>query len=288
MDYLLHVGTLASIYSLTAIGLNYAVGFTGLVSVSHGAFMGIGAYVSAFLLKSYDLSFSLSVLMAAIITALVAWIVSVPLLKLKEDAFVLVSFGFAFIATNVFLNWNSFTNGALGIKGISGPVFPDWMGAYNLAFFVTLLLVIAIVAIFLWKLLRSPYGVLLKASREQQHVAQVFGHNTWGYRRSAYVLSAAIVAVSGAFLASYITTIDPVLFHYHLSVLLLVMVILGGLASLKGAVVGATLLMILPELLRFIGLPNSILAESQQILYGVALIVLMVWRPVGLFGKFRI
>ncbi len=288
MDYILHIATLAGIYSIAALGLNYAVGFTGLVSVNHGAFMGVGAYTLAYLTKVLGWAFSPALLMSGVLAGLLAWLMTFPLLKLREDAFVLVSFGFAFIANNVFLNWTFVTNGAIGMKGIGGPDFPSWMGSYNSAFLILVLLVMALVCWFLWMILRSSYGTIIRATRENQKVTQIAGHHTDAYRRSVFILSGVITGFAGAFLASYISAIDPILFGYHLSVLVLVMVILGGLASLPGAVVGATLLICLPEALRFIGLPSSVLAEAQQISYGLVLILLMVWRPVGLFGKFKI
>jgi branched-chain amino acid transport system permease protein len=288
LDYILHIATLAGIYSIAAVGLNYAVGFTGLVSVNHGAFMGVGAYTLAYLTKIQGWEFSPALLMAGVLAGIVAWLMTFPLLKLRDDAFVLVSFGFAFIANNVFLNWTSVTNGAIGMKGIGGIIFPDWVSNYNVGFFVVVLVVLVASCWMLRTILKSSYGVIIRATRENQKVTQIAGHDTRAYRRSVFVISGMITGVAGAFLASYISAIDPVLFAYHLSVLLLVMVILGGLASLKGAVVGASLMIFLPEILRFVGLPSSILAESQQIIYGLVLIVLMVWRPVGLFGRFRI
>jgi branched-chain amino acid transport system permease protein len=288
MDYLLHILILSSIYSLATLGQNYASGYTGLISVNHGAFMGIGAYTSAILLKMVGLHFPIALVAAALMTGLVAWIISFPLLKLKGDSFVLVSFGFSFIAYNIFLNWRGLTNGALGIKGIPSPKIIDLIPNTKILFLGLLIILVLISLWIFWKIISSSYGIIIKATRENQKVTEIAGHNTNSYRRSVFVLSGIVTGIAGVFLASYISTIDPTLFTYNLSVLLLVMAILGGLASLKGSIIGATLLILLPEILRFIGLPNSILAESQQIIYGLILILLMYYRPIGLFGKYRI
>lgn len=288
MDYLLHILILSSIYSLAVLGQNYASGYTGLISLNHGAFMGIGAYASAILLVTVGYSFPVAFILAGLITALVAFLLSFPLLKLRDDAFVLVSFGFAFIAFNVFLNWVSLTNGALGIKRIPYPVIADASSNPKIVYFLIILSVLLICLFVLNKILNSSYGVIIRATRENQKVTQIAGHNTDSYRRSVFVVSGLITGFAGAFLASFISAIDPTLFGYHLSVLLLIMAIFGGLASLRGAVVGATILILVPEALRFIGLPSDILAESQQIIYGLILIILMFWRPVGIFGKYNI
>lgn len=250
--------------------------------------MGIGAYAAAVLMRTYDYSFPAAFLAAAALTAFIAFVVSIPLLKLRDDAFILASFGFSFIAFNVFLNWQSVTNGAIGMKGIPLPAFTQLFERPKLAF---LLLILSVLIFSLWllkRILDSSYGVIIRATRENQRVTQVAGHDTDAYRRSVFVLSSIFASFAGTFLASHISAIDPLLFYYPLSVLLLVMAILGGLASLKGSVIGATLLILLPEALRFLGLPNSILAQSQQICYGLILMLLMYYRPKGLFGTYKI
>lgn len=287
MDYLIHLATLASIYAIAVLGLNYASGFTGLISLSHGAFMGIGAYSFAIALTSYAFPYPVALFLAGVITALTAFVLSFPLLRLKGDAFVLVSFGFAFIAFSIFLNWDSLTNGALGIKGIPQPEIFFFENP-RIALLFLVLAVLGFSMLFLWTILRSSYGVILRATRENLKVTQMAGHHTESYRRSVFVVSGCITGFAGAFLASFISAIDPTLFGYHLSILLLIMTIFGGLACLKGSVIGAASLILLPEALRFIGLPHGILAESQQILYGLTLILLMMYRPRGLFGAYSL
>lgn len=315
MDYFLHISVLAAIYSLAVLGQNYAAGYGGIISIQHGAFMGMGAYGLAYGMKTLGYSYPVSFFMAAVVTAFVAWLISFPLLKLKDDAFVLVSFGFSFIAYNVFLNWHSVTNGAIGLKGI---VKPDLVRMFDPPALGYLIIVVGVLVVSVWVLhliVKSSYGVIIRASRENQRVTQVSGHDTGSYRRSVFVLSAVLASFAGSFLASHISAIDPLLFNYHLSVLLLVMAILGGLASLKGSIVGAVLMILLPEVLRFVGDTTgtllefvnpylmqalwdglwaahsffvSHLAQFQQIIYGFILIGLMMYWPKGIFGRFRI
>lgn len=288
IDYLIHIGTLAGIYSIAVLGLNYAAGYTGLISLTHGAFMGVGAFASAVLLKTYGMSFPVAFLLGGVISGLIAWLASFPLLRLKGDSFVLVSLGLSFILYNVLLNWQSLTNGALGMKGIPYPSFVNSFSQPKWAYFFVVWFVLLLCFFFLRTLLRSSYGVVVKAIRENQKISQVAGHDAESYQRSVFVLSAVITGFSGVLLASFISAIDPFLFGYHLSVLLLVMAIFGGLASLKGSIAGAFILILLPEALRFVGFPNSIIAESQQIIYGLVLILLMVYRPKWLWGEYKI
>lgn len=280
MNYLIHIAIRCSIYAIAALGLNFASGYTGLISVGHGAFLGIGAYTSAIILLKLGYSFPIAILMAGVIAGLIAYLVSFPLLKLKDDTFVLVSFGFAFIVEEVLTNWASLTNGALGMKGI--PTYPLPF------YFLMVLFVLMTVLILLRIVLRSSYGIVIRSIRENFKIAQTLGHDAFSYQRVVFLISGFITGLSGAFLASFISAIDPFQFNYHVSVQLLMMVILGGLASLRGSIIGPIVFILMAELLRFVGFPQSIVAESREIVYGLILIALMIWRPKGLFGEYKI
>lgn len=288
MNYFVHLAIRSAIYALAALGLNFASGYTGLISVGHGAFLGIGAYTSAILLLRLGVSFPIAFFAAGLVSAAIAFLLSFPLLRLKDDAFVLVSFGFAFIVEEVLTNWQSLTNGALGMKGIPYPAFVD-ASPHPLFFYFLMTLAVVIVILFLLnRILRSSYGIIIRSIRENFKITQTLGHNAISYQRVVFTVSGFIVGLSGALIASFISAIDPLQFNYHLSVRLLMMVILGGLASLRGSIVGVTLFILLAEALRFVGFPQSILAESREIVYGLLLIVLMLLRPVGLWGKYRL
>lgn len=285
MEYLLYLLTLVGIYCLAVLATNLIAGFTGRLPFQHGALMAIGAYSFAILLQQ-EFSYGLAFLIAGFFTGLANLLFSFPLLRLKEDSFVLVSFGFAFMVYDLILNLPNLTGGALGIKGIAAP------HVFNFSSRVSLLILVFSVLflffLFLQILLKSSYGIILKSIREHETISEMMGHDRQSYRRSMFILSGIMLGFSGAFLASFISAIDPLLFTYYLSVLLIMMTIVGGLASLPGSLFGATILILLPEALRFLGVPNSILAETQHILYGMTMIVLMVMRPVGILGKYRI
>lgn len=288
MDYILHIAIIASIFSILTISLNYVAGYTGILSLSHATFYGIGAYTTAILTTQHGFSFLPTVGIGMAVAALVAWLASFPILKLKEDALVLVSFGFAIIMFNVMLNWSDLTKGPLGIKGILAPNIFGFNFIAKPHFFALVLTALILTYLIFRKITKTPYGIILKGIRENQTVAAVNGHNVLRYQRSVFVLSAVFAALAGSFIATYLAFIEPKLFELMPSVLLLIMVILGGMGSLKGSVLGAVILILLPEALRFIGLPHQFLAEAQQMIYGLVLVGIMFLRPQGLLGEYKI
>lgn len=288
MDYILHLAIVVTIFSILAMSLNYVAGYTGILSLSHATFYGIGAYTTAILTTQHGFTFLPSVLVGALLTAIIAYLASFPILKLKNDSLVLVSFGFSIIMYNVMLNWSSLTKGPLGIKGILAPNILGLSFFYKPYFFVLVLLVAIFTYFFLRRITSTPYGIIIKGIRENQTVAAVNGHNVLRYQRSVFVVGAMFAALAGCFIATFLSFIEPKLFELMPSVLILIMVILGGMASLKGSLLGALILILLPELLRFIGLPPSILAEVQQMIYGLILILVMYLRPQGILGEYKI
>lgn len=288
MNYILHLAIIVSIFSILTLSLNYVAGYTGILSLSHATFYGVGAYTTAILSTQYGFTFLPTVAIGIVLTALVAWLASFPILKLKEDSLILVSFGFAIIAYNILLNWSSLTKGPLGIKGIQAPSIFG-LSFFQKPFFLALVILVAIIAYLIFAhITRTPYGTIIKGIRENPTVASVNGHNFRSYQRSVFVVGAMFASVAGSLMATYLMFIEPKLFDLMPSVLILIMVILGGMGNLKGSVLGAVILILMPELLRFIGIPHQFLAESQQMIYGLVLVLIMFLRPQGLLGEYKI
>ncbi len=288
MDYVLHLLILISIFSILAISLNYMAGFTGIVSVHHASFYGLGAYATAILTSRYGFTFLPSVVAGVAITALFAWLASYPILRLRHDSQILVSIGLSFIVFNLMLNWTDLTDGPLGIKGIHAPTILGFSFFQKPLFLLLVLAALALTYWFFRHLTLSPYGTILKGIRENPTVASVNGHAVTRYQRSVFVMGAVFAALAGSFIATFLTFIEPKLFDLMLSVFILVMVILGGLGNLKGSIAGAAIMILIPELLRFAGFPASIIGELQQMTYGLILMLLMFFRPEGLFGEYKI
>jgi len=292
MEYLIHLAILSAIYAILGISLNLVVGYTGLLSVTQSAFYGIGAYVTAILLTQSGIGFFLSVILGIIIAAIVSFLMGIVLSKFNGDYYALGSFGFNIIIFSIFLNWQNLTRGPLGIPGISRPslkIFNFQFSISNNFEFLILSVLFLILIYFISRfIVNSSFGRVLKAIREDEKAIQVFGYNTFNYKMMIFVIGAAMAGVAGALFASYITFVDPSTFTLNESIFILAIIILGGLANLKGSILGALFLVLLPEILRFVGFPTEIAAQTRQVVYGVILILLMLYRPQGLVGEYKL
>lgn len=288
MEYLIHIAILVSIYAILGLSLNLVVGYTGLLSVTHAAFYGIGAYVTAILLTSYGMNFFLAVLISIVITAIISLLIGFVLSKFNDDYFALGSFGFNVIIYSVLLNWQSLTRGPLGIPGIPRPSIFGFVFSENLSFLILSAVLTLLVYLVCQFITTSSFGRVLKAIREDEKAISVFGYRVLWYKLSIFVISAGIAAIAGSLFASDITFIDPSTFTLNESIFILAIIILGGLANNKGAVLGAVCLILLPEILRFVGFPDSVAAQMRQVVYGVILILLMLYRPQGLVGEYKL
>lgn len=292
MEYLIHLAILVGIYAILALSLNLVVGYTGILSVTHAAFFGLGAYTTAILTTSFGVNFFSSLLAGVVLSVAIAFPIGSVLNKFRGDFVALGSVGFNMIVWSIFLNWQELTRGPLGIPGIGRPA----LGIGNYAFsFTSNLSFLILTSVFLllvfWVcgyITRSSFGRALKAIREDEEALQVFGYRALHYKLAIFVIGATLASIAGALFASYITFIDPSTFTINESIFILSAIILGGLASNKGAVIGAVVLILLPEALRFVGFPSDIAAQTRQAVYGIMLIILMLYRPQGLVGEYKL
>ena len=286
MEYLLHVLVLVCIYSVLAVSLDILAGRTGLLSIPQAVFYGVGAYASALLAVRLGAPFLVSVLAGMALAAVISLVVSLPSLRLQDDYFVIATFAFQMIVFSILTNWMELTRGPLGIAGIPQPIILGWH-IDNHAGFVLLAAGLACCAYAaVYRITSSPYGRVLHAIREDEVLARAVGKNTLYFKVTAFAVSAALAAMAGGLYAHYITYIDPTNFTVMESILVLSMVIVGGAGTLWGPLVGAVVLVTLPEILRFVGMPSSMAANVRQILYGGLLVVFMLLRPQGLMGNY--
>lgn len=288
MEYFIHLAILIGIYGILGLSLNLIVGYTGLLSVTHAAFYGIGAYATAIFLTEYGVSFFLSILIGIIFAIVCSSVIGLVLSRFRGDFYALGSFGFNIILYSIFLNWQDVTRGPLGIPGISRPEIFGFALTENFHFLILVAVILGIIYLLSHYIVNSSFGRVLKAIREDEEAIQVFGYHTHYYKLTIFVISAAMAAVGGSLFATYITFIDPSTFALTESIFLLSIIILGGLANLRGAVLGALLLILLPEFLRFVGFPSDIAAQMRQVVYGLLLIILMLYRPQGLIGEYKL
>jgi len=288
MNYLLHVLIMINIYAVLALSLNLLVGYTGLLSLCHAAFYGLGAYISTLLMVELGLGFWPALVLAVLGTVLLSFTISVPSLRLKGDYFVLASLGFQVIVFAVLYNWTDVTNGPHGIPGIPRPtLFGATIGSLPAYFAFTLATALVSTGL-LYLIGRSPFGRVLKAIREDELVASALGKNTPRFKITVFAIAAGFAAVPGVLFAGYMRYIDPTSFTILESVFILSIIIIGGTGNVRGPLVGAVFLVILPEALRFLGMPDAIAANMRQIIYGLLIILIMRYRSQGLAGEYRL
>jgi branched-chain amino acid transport system permease protein len=288
MEYFIYLATFFALFAVFAISLNLLVGYTGLVSLAHAAFYGIGAYTTALLMANAGVNFFVAAIAGTALAAVLAFFLGFVFSRLSGDYHALGTVGLTYIAYSVALNWNSLTGGPLGIAGIRRPEifgFSFAESALFLALALTLLVATYALSVFL---VRSSFGRVLRAIREDEGAIAVFGYRTISYRLLVFVISAGIAALGGAFLGSYLRFIDPQTFGMTDSVLVLSMVLLGGAGSLRGPIIGALILVLLPEALRFVGFSPDVAGHLRQLIYGLILIGLMMYRPQGIMGEYKI
>src|SRR3989344_1413244 len=288
MEYLTHLAILFAIYAILALSLNLIMGYTGLLSLSHAAFYGIGAYTTAILMTQYDFNFFLSVLIGIVHAMIASFLIGLVLSKFKGDYYTLGSLGFNIIVFAVMLNWQDLTRGPLGIPGISRPSLFGFSFSDNFHFLLLTAFLLFLVYMAAKFITDSSFGRALKAIREDDQATEVFGYNTHHFKLAVFVIGAGLAAIAGSLFASYITYIDPTTFSVNESVFLWSIIILGGLANLKGSMLGALFLILLPEILRFVGLPNEIAAQTRLGIYGLLLIIFMLYKPQGFLGEYKL
>lgn len=264
MQILMNIG----IAVILALGLNLITGVTGQLSLGHAAFMSIGAFASAIITLYFHLPFSINLMLAGLASALVGAVIGFPILRLTGDYLAIATLGFAEIVKVIFLNLD-ITNKALGL---SVPA-PDT--DFPLAFFVFCLALLSIILMFFIQ--NSRFGRALTAIREDEIAAEAMGINATRYKLQAFAVGSFLAGVGGGLYAHVIAYINPSDFGFLKSVDILNMVVLGGLGSIPGAVLGAAILTTIPEFLRF-------MQQYRMLVYGALLVFLMVFRPNGLLG----
>lgn len=286
MEYFLHIVIMLNIYIMLVLSANLPVGMARLLTLCQAAFYGIGAYVSAYFLMQFNLPFIVVALAVMLITGAFSWIVSFASVKLKNDYFILGTLGFQMIAYTVLYNWTDVTRGPYGIPGIPGiKIFGCWEISGVLAYAILTFVTMCVVVMFFHLIKTSPYGRLLKAMRSDELSVQSVGRNTVVARSWAFFLSAAISGLAGLFYASYVSYIDPTSFTLDESIFIISALFIGGVGNIRGPVLGAAFVVLLPEVLRFVGLPDAIAANMRQIIYGLSLVLVMYFRPQGLMGE---
>ena len=223
------------------------------------------------------------------IAGLTALVVGVVFNRFRDDIFVLVSFGFAIIAYNSFLNLRSVTRGAFGIHEVARPQIGSWVFDKEGEFLALALVFLALVSLVSWVIVSSSFGRVLTTIREDERATEVFGYRVTHYKLAIWVISAMMAALAGGLFGSWTTFVDPNSFVLLESMLLVCIVILGGLASIWGSLLGAMAFVLLEEGMRFLPfLPDEYVGQARQVALGVLLVLMMLFRPQGLVGRYKL
>jgi branched-chain amino acid transport system permease protein len=276
--YWLQILTNAWLMSMVALSVTLATGTAGQTSLGHAGFLAIGAYASALLTQRLGWPFVPSLLAAGVIAGVLGTLLVLPAFRLRAHYVAIATLGIGEIVSQIILNWDSLTNGVMGIPNIPAPAIFGWQAFFARELYWYSLGLLLLVALFQWQLLRSPLGRTWRAIREDDIAAQSYGINLNRYKALVFMASAAMAGISGAFTAHMYTFINHETFTNTTSILVLTMVILGGMGNMLGAVVGAVLLTVLPETFRG-------LADYRYLIYGLTLLLLIRFRPQGLLGS---
>jgi branched-chain amino acid transport system permease protein len=298
MNYIIHLLIYFDIYVIVALSLNLVVGYCGMLTLVHAGFYAIGGYAYALLTLVLGWGFLPALFTAVMLAATLSLAVSLPAWRLKGDFFVLATLAVQSLIFSLLYNWsdpnaplgtwNNLTNGPFGISGIPKPKILGFTVTDSHSFFLLATSLAALCAFIVWRLTSSPWGRVLVAMREDELAARNLGKNTRLLKVQALAIASGLVSVAGTLYAAYVGYLDPSSASLEESILMLSMVIVGGVGNFRGPVIGAMVLIAVPELLRFLDLPDALAANLRLAIYGLLLVLMMHFRPQGISGKYRL
>ena len=285
MEYILHIFIMILLYVMLSQSLTLTAGYSGLFSLAHAGFYGIGAYASAILSVNFDFPFLATLPLAMLLSGIIAIFVSVIALRTVDDYFIIITLGIQVVAFSIMNNWMELTNGPLGIPGIPAISFFGFEFSSKISFLILTLFLAALVFYILRNTTKSPFGRVLIALSEDEIFTKSLGKKVYQAKVISFTIGAMFAAIPGVLYAHYISYIDPTSFTVDESIFILSIVIIGGMKNLWGSAIAAAVLVILPEALRFIGMPSNIAANMRQIIYGLALVIMMFKYSKGFVSK---
>lgn len=275
--YFLHIGIMACIYICLALSLNLVTGYAGQLVLGHAAFYGIGAYTGALLMLKFQMNFFLALPLSALVTGLFGFLLGIPALRLRGDYLAIVTLGFGEIVRLVFVNWKEVTRGPAGLPGIPSPQIFGFVVNERMEYYYLALVLAVLTIFFMLRLINSGVGMAMQTVKNDEIAAEAIGIQPRKYKIMAFVIASAFAGMTGCFFASYLSYISPSVFVYNTSMTVLMMVVLGGLGSIAGSVLGATVLVIVPEMLRFLN-------DYRMLIFGALMVFMMIYKPEGFWG----
>jgi branched-chain amino acid transport system permease protein len=279
-DYYRDIMTLTGMYIVLALGLNIVVGQAGLLNLGYVAFYAIGAYTYAILSTTFGIPFWYGLIAGGSVAAGFAVLLGMPTLRLRGDYFAIVTLGLGEITRIILNNWDNMTGGPNGISKIGRPVMAGYELHTTLDFYYLILSFVIITVFAMHRLIASRIGRAWVAIREDEIAAEAMGVNTYRMKLLAFVLGSAWAGIVGVFFAAKMAFVSPESFTFFESVMILCMVVLGGMGSIPGIILGALLLITIPEIFREF-------QDYRMLAFGTALVLMMIFRPQGLLGAVK-
>lgn len=299
-SYMIRILNLCAIYVVLALGLNLINGFAGLFSLGHAGFMAVGAYTCAILtmpenvkivnffmkpmnplLLGANSSFFTALILSGIISGIIAFLIGIPALRLRDDYLAIATLGFAEIIRVIFTNTYTITNGSLGLKMI--PALTNIWWSWSVA---------VVMILFMFSFTTSSYGRAIKAIREDEIAAQAMGINLFRMKLLSFVIGSAMAGVGGALLSNLLGTIDPAMFRFTLTFNILLIVVLGGMGSISGSIISAIVVTVMMEALRFLDESTTIagyvitgIPGLRMVVFSALLMIVVIFYSEGLMGK---
>jgi branched-chain amino acid transport system permease protein len=273
--YHLQVAVMVGIFALLTLSLNVLSGYAGMISLGHAGFFLIGSYTSAILATRFAMPFPVSLVAAAVVTAASGLLLSIPALKLSGHFLAVITIAFGLILHLLSINLEFITNGVSGISGIPRPSFGSWSMKSDVVYYWLVLAILALVSLLVSAYVRSGYGRALRALRDDEIAAGCMGVDVNLAKVHAFVISAAIAGIAGCLYAHYVRYINPESFTLDISIRILIMMVVGGVGSILGSLVGAFVVYVLPESLRFLN-------DYYYLVFGFVIMLLMLVLPRGL------
>ncbi|WP_066501396.1 branched-chain amino acid ABC transporter permease [Abyssisolibacter fermentans] len=276
--FMVRILTMIGMYVILSLSLNLITGYTGQVSIGHAGFCAIGAYTSALISLNFGLNFFITALLGALVAGIFGLLLGLPTLRLSGTYLTIATLGFGEVIRMVILNWESLTNGPLGITKIQRPVFFGIeLTSLNGGLFYLVWVLVFITTVIIYRIIRSKMGRALMAIREDELVATLMGIKTTNLKVYAFIISAFFAGLGGSFYAHMIRYIDPNTFTFDTSIMIISIVIFGGMGTIRGMFLGSALLISFPEALRF-------LQEYRFVVFGLILVLMIRYRPQGILG----
>jgi branched-chain amino acid transport system permease protein len=285
VPYVISISTLLLIFVILGLSFNLLIGYSGLFSIAHAAFYGVGAYVAALTARDLGLNFLVATALGMLAAGVLSGMLAIPALRVSGDYLVIASFGFQFIIYSAFNNLE-ITGAGAGVPRIPRPELFGYVFESGLSMLLLAAVFTALTFLLLWRLTTSPFGRVLRAMRDDEVAIQGLGKNITAAKVIVFVVSGALAAVAGALYAFTFNYIFPDNFTLLESVFIFTLVVVGGAGTLRGSVAGAVVVVLLPEALRFLKVSGTMAAPIRQLAYSLLVILFLMFRPQGILGEY--